>query len=468
MTTMPSIHSNSSLIKLPPRPPLSLALGALSSILGGKAEKMVIDVLVKHYGPVLTINMPMLGTLVGVFEPKLVRGMMSGSADTLISGRGNAVLSFLYGKTSVFLVDGNPHRRLRKLLVPPFKNKDALARYATVIEQAAEEMLEQLPEGKSFALLPYLRHAMLEIILKIVFGINDDAKLAPFRKCMTEILDISASYETGVRFALQKIGGITKWKRLQTVLKETDNLIFEEINFRRQHTDITNADDILALLLNTRTEDGDLLSDIEIRDQLMTLLIAGHETTATTLAWAIERLLHTPTALQKLLKENQQGKSDEYAQAVVQETLRLRPPIPFFSREVATSSFEFAGFNLPKGVNLIACLGYIQQREDLYEDAESFKPERFIDKKIETGTWTPFGGGLHSCIGNHFAELEVKIFLQVMFRRAVFKTHSQGAEWQLRKTILNLPMRGTRVTLLERKPKHLSSPHTTVKCPYHS
>jgi cytochrome P450 len=183
-----------------------------------------------------------------------------------------------------------------------------------------------------------------------------------------------------------------------------------------------------------------------VRDQLVTLLIAGHETTATTLAWAIELLLQHPKALEKVrqsIRDSHSGGDDSYIDAVISETLRLRPPIPLFSREVA-GDFELRGHRIPKGTLLAAHIGYIHQREDHFENPTAFQPERFLGKRPEINYYAPFGGGLHSCIGNHFAALEVRVFLKVMFGKGDFSC-KRRAEREKRQTILNLPGKGVRV-----------------------
>ena len=437
---------------LPPGAPLGTAMALGGFLLGGVLEQKIGDALLKRYGPLLTAKIPSLGTVVFVLDPAHIRAMVSAPSGSLVSGRGNAILGFLYGRTSMFLVDGAPHHRLRRLLVPPFRNKETLAQYGHVMAEIANELLDELPLGRPFALLPALRHGMLEIILRVVFGVQDEARLAPFRAAFTELLDISTAASTSVRFALRGIVSLKKWQRLQNTLKVSDGLIYSEIARRRNDPATETQDDILALLLRTRTEEGDLLSDVEIRDQLVTLLIAGHETTATTLAWAFERLLRSPAALARLRAELDAG-GHEYADAVVSETLRLRPPIPVFSREVA-GDFTLGGYTLPRRTLLVANIGYIHQREDLFEDSQAFCPERFLGRRHELGVYAPFGGGLHSCIGNHFAALEVRVFLQVMLKRAEFMAPQKSGERIQRQTILNLPAQGTRVVLHDRRPDH--------------
>ena len=438
--------------QLPPGAPLGTVLALTGFIFGGALEQRIGDQLLKRYGPLLSAKVPSLGTVVFVLDPAHIRSMVSAPVGSLVSGRGNAILGFLYGRTSMFLVDGAPHHRLRRLLVPPFRNKDTLAGYGQVITQVANELLDEMPVGRAFPLLPTLRHGMLEIILRVVFGVADEPRLAPFRVAFTELLEISTSPATSARFAMRRIRSLKKWPRLRSALQVSDNLIYEEMARRRNDPRTQHQDDILALLLRTRTVDGDLLSDVEIRDQLVTLLIAGHETTATTLAWAFERLLRNSSALARLRDELETG-GHEYADAVVNETLRLRPPIPVFSREVE-GDFTLGGYQLPKRTLLVGNIGYIHQRADLFEDPQAFRPERFLGRRQELGIFAPFGGGLHSCIGNHFAALEVRLFLQVMLQRGHFVVPRKAAERLRRQAILNLPAQGARVTLRERNPEH--------------
>lgn len=441
---------------LPPGSPLTTLLAIAGFLAGGAPEQRLADWLTRRHGKLVTIKVPSLGNVVVVFDPAHVRSIASCSPGTLVSGRINEALGFLYGPSSMLLLDGEPHHRLRRLLVPPFRNKQVLAGYERVIEEVAEDVLDNLPFGKGIALLPELRHGMLEIILRVVFGLSDEARLAPFRAAMTELLDLATSPVTTFRFALRQAGGLRRWRRLQSALSTSNALIHEEIRRRREDPATLDKDDILALLLRSRTEDGELLGDVEVRDQLVTLLIAGHETTATTLAWAMERLLRTPSALAGL-QESLQAGSDAYADAVVSETLRLRPPIPLFSREVA-GDFELDGYRLPKGTLLLAHIGHIQQRADLFPDPQVFRPERFLGKRPELGMYSPFGGGIHSCIGNHFAALEVRVFLRVLFGRGEFKVDSRSPEWQARKAILNLPWRGVHATLVRRGARNVADP----------
>lgn len=434
--------------ELPPQSFRIKTMVALGILLGGDVENKLFKRINNQYGPLVTVYLPILGNIVFVLDPRLVREVITGSPDALVSGRGNALLGFLYGRTSMLLVDGAPHRRLRRLLVPPFRNKETLGVYAKTITEVAHQTLDSLPVGKPFSILPELRHGMLEIILRVVFGVSEESRLAPFRDAMTELLDLSTDGSVTWRFIFRRFGGMRNWRRLNEALKKSNDLIYSEIARRRADPATNEQDDILALLLRTQTEDGDHLSDVEIRDQLVTLLIAGHETTATTLAWTLERLMRHPGALAHTQADLAVG-SHAYADAVFNETLRLRPPIPVFSREVA-GDFSLGGYQLPPKTLLIAHTGYISQRADLFPEPQKFDPDRFIGSKLDLGVYSPFGGGLHSCIGNKFAELEVRLFLEVFLKRGVFKAPSLADEKQARKSILNLPGDGCWLTLVSR------------------
>jgi len=422
----------------PPYPPASKAVGSLFFLISGHTEKRLVDFLVDRYGSVISFNLPLLGKSVVVLDQQLARQVMSASPDQLISGRGNALLKFLYGDTSVFLIDGEKHKRLRQLLVPPFRSKDTLKRYTETITQEAEKLVATLPRNKPFNLLPMLRESMLEIILKIIFGVADEKRLTAFRQAMTEVLDVSVSPLASAHFALRHIGGIPGWKRLDKAIAQADALIYEQITLKRQMLVHNSSDDILSMLITTQDINGQFLSDIEIRDQLVTLLIAGHETTATSIAWALERLIRTPAAY-AAMKSEALTDNTRYVDAVIKESLRLKPPIPFFSREVK-STFKLGEWLLPARTLIVCHMGYIQKSfADSKHNPREFCPERYLDENTNTTHWIPFGGGLHSCIGNHFAMLEMRIFLKTLLNKRDFLTVHRHEETARRKGILDLP-----------------------------
>ena len=444
-----SAHANT-VASLPPGPPFS-SLFMIGATMFGGGRWRVIDRLVRRYGQLFTLDVSEIGPLVIVCDPILARTVLTGSPDVLIGGRPNAQAKFLYGKTSLFLQDGKPHNRLRKLLVPPFRNKDLLLSYEILMERFANDALDRIPLNVPIAMQPFFQAATLEIILRIIFGVEDEAVLAPLRHYMEEIINIAISYKGAVRGALRKAGLLKKWPQLDSALAEGDKLIYAEIARSRKDPLLEERQDLLALLLRSRVEeDGSELSDVEVRDQLMTLLVAGHETTATTLSWLFERILRSPQTLTRLTNELKEGTSTEYGDAVFDETLRLRPPVPIFARETI-APFQLGDYLLPAGTCIAVHLEHIQMRPDVYPQPEEFKPERFVGSKPVIGTYLPFGGGLHSCLGNHFAAAEARAFLRVFLLRGTFVAAESQHEPINRVMLMNKPQKGARVILNSRK-----------------
>jgi cytochrome P450 len=416
----------------------------------GGGRWKVMERLVRRYGQLFTLNVGDIGPLVIVCDPVLARSVLTGSSEVLVSGRPNAQAKFLYGLTSVLLQDGKPHARLRKLMVPPFRNKDLLKSYELLMERFANDAFDRVPLNQAVSMQPIFQAATLEIILRIIFGVEDEAVLAPLRGYMKEIISVAISPKSAVRGALRKIGLLKKWPRFDRAMEEGDKLIYAEIKRSRKDPQLEARQDMLALLLRSRVEDGSPLSDVEIRDQLMTLLVAGHETTATTLSWMFEQIVRSPQTLAKLTREVQEGASTDYADALFDETLRLRPPVPVFARETIVP-FQLGDYLLPPGTCIAVHIQHIQMRPDLYPDPEEFKPERFLDKKPVLGTYLPFGGGLHSCLGNFFAATEARAFLRVFLKRGTFAAPEPKHESVNRVMLLNKPKKGGRVVLTSRK-----------------
>ena len=242
---------------------------------------------------------------------------------------------------------------------------------------------------------------------------------------------------------------LSPWRRFVRLRTQVDRLIFEEIARRREDPELAERDDILSLLLQARDDEGAPMTDRELRDELVTLLVAGHETTATALAWAFERLLRHPEALDRLTAEARGSGEDAYADAVVQETLRLRPPLPAVGR-MLTEDAEIAGRALPAGVRLAPSIHLVHRRADLYPDPAAFRPERFLDHPPETYGWLPFGGGVRRCLGASFATFEMKIVLRTILARARLGAAESRSEPVRRRAIVLAPARGGRAILVER------------------
>jgi cytochrome P450 len=330
----------------------------------------------------------------------------------------------------------------RKLLLPPFHG-ESVRRYVEVMAEATEREVARWPLGKKIELRPRMQAITLEVILRAVFGVRDGERMDLFRERIPPLGELT-SVLNWLPFFDRDLGGLTPAARGRRALAAVDELIYAEIAERRAAGD--ERDDVLSLLLAARHEDGSAMTDIELRDELMTLLTAGHETTATGLAWAFERLLRTPRVLERL---NDSLDDDDYLDAVVKETLRVRPVIVDVARKL-TRDTEVAGWRLPAGTLVLPAIAVLHARPDLYDSPEEFRPERFLDGGAESYAWIPFGGGVRRCIGASFAQVEMRTVLREVLRRVRLRAPSQRPERGVVRHVTVVPGRGCRV-IVERK-----------------
>src|SRR5438128_1508987 len=355
-----------------------------------------------------------------------------------------------FGQTSLLLPDGAKHMRQRKLLVPPFHGARMTA-YGELIAEATEREVARWPRERPFALQPGFQAITLEVILAAVFGLDDPERRGQVGGAIKGALEMVANPLSELLMGLPgKIGPINIRARFERAVAEMDALLLAEIARRRADPTLAERDDILALLLQARDEDGAPMTDRELRDELVTLLLAGHETTATALAWAFDYLLHEPQVLARLTAAcRSNGGGEDYLDAVVQEVLRLRPPVAFVDRRL-TAPLELDGYRLPAGTIVAPCIYLAHRRPDLYPDASSFRPERFLERPPETYSWLPFGGGVRRCVGASFATFEMRVALKTILTHARLRAASRRAESATRRAIVLAPRRGTRVILSER------------------
>jgi cytochrome P450 family 135 len=367
------------------------------------------------YGDTFTMRLSGAPPMVMLSDPAAVREVFTGDPDVLRSGAANALLQAALGRNSLLVLDGDEHLRERRLLLPPFHGK-RMRRYGELIQGVAEREVAGWPTGAPVRLAPSMRAIALEVIVRAVFGVDDPGRVASFSRALSRLLDTVTKPYRVLALLLLKPGGRTMraWQRHAPTIRRVDALIFDEIERRRREADLAGRDDILSLLLQARDEQGAPLTGQHLRDELMTMLVAGHETTATALAWALERLMRRPGALARLAEEAEAG-DDTYLDAVVKETLRVRPVIPFVVREL-TAPLELAGWALPAGARVAPCVHLVHRRPDLYPDPDAFRPERFLERPEGAYTWIPFGGGTRRCIGAAFATFEAKTVLRVIAR----------------------------------------------------
>jgi cytochrome P450 len=396
------------------------------------------------YGDMWTMKLAQEGPWVMVSDPDVVKQVFKGDPEVFRAGEGNAILSPLVGHNSVLTLDGSAHMTQRKLMLPPFHGRRMQA-YGELMRDIAQREVDSWPAGGSMTLWPRMQAITLEIILQAVFGLDEGPRLDALRTRLREVLAASTAPVTMLLIAML---GTRRFERLKLVRREldpADQLLFEQIRERREDPGLEERSDILSMLLCARYEDGQPMSDVELRDELVTLLVAGHETTATSLAWTMERLVRHPGALERLREEAAAGE-DEYMDAVVKETLRLRPVLPVVVRRLSQDT-EVGGRMLPAGVAVAPCIHLVHRRPDVYPEPSRFRPERFLEQPAGTYTWIPFGGGVRRCLGASFALFEMKQVLTAMMSRIEPSAPSATSERVIRRAITMSPSRGGEVTL---------------------
>jgi cytochrome P450 family 135 len=408
----------------------------------------------ERYGDVFSSHFPFFGRVVYVADPALVKEVFTGDPQTFHAGEANAtVLGDALGDNSLLTLDEGRHMSQRKLLLPPFHG-GAVRRYAEVMAEATEREVAGWPVGRAFALRPHMQAITLEVILRAVFGVRDGARMDLFRERIPRLSNLSSVLDW-LPVMQRDLGGLTPAARFRKAVAAVDELIYAEIAERRAIGDAADRDDVLTLLLSAHHEDGSPMSDVELRDELMTLLTAGFETTATGLSWAFERLLRTPAVMERTLESLD---DDDYLDAVVKETLRLRPVIVDVARKL-TRETEVAGWTLPAGTLVLPAIAAIHMRPDLYPSPEEFRPERFLSEGAESYAWIPFGGGVRRCIGASFAQVEMRIVLREVLRRVRLRAESPRPERPQIRHVTVVPARGCRVVVEER----LASPLATER-----
>ena len=396
------------------------------------------------YGECFTVRLRPGQSTVMVSDPDAVREVFTGDPEILRSGEANRLLGSALGANSLLLLDGREHLRERRLMLPPFHG-ERMRGYGELIAGVAERRLRRWPVGRAFPVAPHTRAIALEVIMRAVFGINEPERLAPLERALDRLLKaITKPYRVLSIMLLEPDGRVvTTWRRHAPIMRRVDDLLYEEIGARRTEPDIAGRMDILSLLLQARDDDGRPMDDEHLRDELMTLLLAGHETTAAALAWALERLARRPELYERLRAEIELG-GEDLLDAVVKETLRIRPVLPFAIRRVM-APVEIAGRSLPAGVDVAPCIHLVHRRPDLYPDPAAFRPERFLERPATTYGWIPFGGGTRRCLGGAFATFEMKTVLREIARAGWIQPESPESEAVGRRGLALVPARGGRI-----------------------
>jgi cytochrome P450 family 135 len=356
-----------------------------------------------RYGDVFSVKFTIFGMGVYVADPEEIRTMFTGDQSELHAGEANAPLSAILGQHSVLVLDGPEHLRQRRLLLPPFQGS-AVDGFRDVIREVADAEVGRWRPGEEFPMRERMRALTFEVICRAVFGVAEREQVERLRAALLAVIDLS-SFLFMPEALRRDWGRFTPGGILRRRLDRADRLIYEEIERRRGEPNLEERTDVLSLLMRARDEDDGRMSDAELRDELMTMLAAGHETTATGLAFAFELLLRSPRVMARL-RDELEGGSDEYLDAVVTETLRLRPVIDAAERTLKAPRVV-GGWELPEGIRVYPAIALVHHREDLYSGADEFRPERFIDEGAESYSWLPFGGGIRRCIGAALAKAEM-------------------------------------------------------------
>jgi cytochrome P450 len=386
--------------------------------------------------------------IVSIADPDLIRQVFTGDAATFHAGESSEpVLGPTVGANSLLTLDEGRHMRHRKLLLPPFHGEN-VRRWEATIRSIAEEDVASWPVGQPFALHQHTRAITLEVILRAVFGVRDQDRFERARALVTEFAN-RAHPITIFSFMRRDLGQLSPWARFKRARRALDTFLYEEIERRSAAPDLAERDDVLSLLLRATDEAGQPLSGQELRDELVTILAAGHETTATSIAWAFERLLRTPRVLDRLTRSLAEG--DEYLEATIKETLRIRPVVTDVSRKL-TREIELGGYSIPAGALVMPAITAIHFRRDLYPDPDEFRPERFLNRGPDTYTWIPFGGGVRRCIGASFAQFEMRVIIRTFLERAVLRAAHARPERSKLRNVTAAPARGCQVVLQQRLP----------------
>jgi cytochrome P450 len=436
---------------MPPGPRVPRSIQTLGFILGGSRY---LEFCRRRYGGAVTMSTLFDQGFVMVFDPALVKQVFQGSGEQLHAGEANALLGPIVGEHSVLLLDGSQHLRHRRLMLPSFHGR-RMRVYEDVIRRAADAEVDRWPVGSAFPLHPSMQSLTLHVILQAVFGYEPGPTEEELARRLRDFINPLSQPRNFMRMALAIGRRSAQADGFQRRRGAVDEILLAEIERRRRlpEEDLAAQEDVFSALLLAEDESGERLSDGEVRDELMTLLLAGHETTATGLAWAFDLILHHPAALHRA-REGDPG----YLDAVAKETLRLRPVIPGVGRVVRGEPFPLGQWLIPPGHELNPSIRTIHARGDLYREPTEFRPERFLGEDVpDTYTWLPFGGGTRRCLGASFAMMEMRVILSRVLERTELQAASREQDKPELRVITLAPRNGAQA-ILPRPPRPVLSP----------
>ncbi|BBX49291.1 cytochrome P450 [Mycolicibacterium poriferae] len=428
-------------VRLPPTPPVPRLIQGLGFT---TSRKWTVAQIVRRCGDVFTLQLPVFGRTVIVADPALAKELFMANTEDVGNIQPN--LSRVLGSGSVFALDGTDHRRRRRLLTPPFHGK-SIRNYEAIFEEETLREAQNWPEGTPFETLEPMMRITLNAILRAVFG-ADGTHLDELRRIIPPWVTL------GSRLAVlptpaRTYGRFSPWGRLARYRRRYDEVIGRLIDAVQADPDFDERDDVLALLLKSTYEDGSSMSRQDIGDELLTLLAAGHETTAATLGWAFERISRHPDVLARLAAEAD-TEDNEYRQAVILEVQRVRTVIDFAGRHVYAPSFNLGEYTIPQGYSIVVALSQMHHRTQEFSDPDRFDPHRFLGQRPPTFAHIPFGGGTRRCVGAAFANVEMDIVLRTVLRHFVIETTDAPAEKTHSRGVAYTPKSGGRVVVHRR------------------
>jgi cytochrome P450 family 135 len=426
--------------QLPPGPRAPVALQSLWW--AGRPESFLLSCR-RRFGDAFTVRLVQGGDWVFLSHPRDAAAVFTGDPAAFVAGGTHELLEPLFGSRSVHLLDGPAHLRQRRLLMPPLHGQH-LERYAEVIAAVTREELEGWPVGRELPALPFTQRIALEVIMRGIFGFQRGEGRA-VRQSLDRVLSLTMGDSRVIAGAvldprLLRLATRSRAFAFRRAMDALDTALFAEIRRRRSAAE-SSRPDMLSMLLRARDEQGHPLGDRELKDNLVTVVVAGHETTATALAWAFHFLARSPEALSDLPARVE---DDASLDSIVRETLRLRPSVPLSMRRLL-EPLQTEGGVLPPGTNVGVCIPLLQRFGGAYSDPEKFQPDRFRGARPEGFAWAPFGGGTRRCLGSRLAMLEMKIVLRVILGRRGLDPVRRRAEAV--SSLAMRPARNGRVTL---------------------
>ncbi|WP_454790157.1 cytochrome P450 [Mycolicibacterium lutetiense] len=450
--------------ELPPGPPLPMVVQ--STLMAGFGLRFL-RACQRRYGNMFRLRIPLSGTVVYLADPADIKTVYAGDPRVFHSGEAHWFFRGLLGESSLFVLDEDAHHTLRRLTMPAF-HRDAVAQQATQMVEIAAANVAGWQVGKSFPVAPKTTEITLEVILRTVIGASDPVRLTALRRVVPRLLYMKP-WETPA-ITKPSLRRHRPWRGVGRRFEEADALLYAEIADRRADPNLAERTDVLAMLVRATGDDGRTMSDSELRDQLLTAIAAGHETTATALSWALERLTRHPDALAKAVQAADASAAgdpagDEYLDAVVRETLRIRPVL-FSSGRVLKEPTEIGGYRLPAGVMVDPAIGLVHASAAVYPDPDRFDPDRMLGASLSPTTWLPFGGGNRRCLGATFAMVEIRLVLREILRRVELSTTTAADEKARAKHVTFVPHRGGVIHVRAiRDTEPASQPAMTQHCP---